>query len=87
MLLAVAAGCGGQSEGGYPDDAVERFVSECRRQASASASSCRCVIERLQVSMPYDEFQRADEALQANRAPAESSVAKLQAAANACIGS
>ena len=85
-LLAVAAGCGGEEDRGYPDEAVETFVAECRRQANASESSCRCVIEQLQVSMPYEEFEHADEALRANRAPAASSVGKLETAAKACVG-
>jgi hypothetical protein len=44
------------------------------------------VIERLQVSMPYEEFARAEDALRNDRAPTDASVAKLQAAAEACLG-
>jgi hypothetical protein len=85
VLVGSLAGCGGDDGSTYPDEAVEAFVSECRAQPKASEASCRCVIERLQVSMPYEEFRRADDALRNDRAPADASVAKLQAAAEACL--
>lgn len=88
--MAALAGCGGagdEEERGYPDEAVASFVAECSRQPNASESACRCVIERLQVSMPYEEFARADEALRAERSPDEAALEKLQAAAGGCLGS
>ena len=86
LLVAALAGCGGDDDQeDYPDEAIASFVSECRTQPGASESSCRCVIERLQVSMPYEEFARADEALREERAPDDSSVTKLQTAAEACL--
>jgi hypothetical protein len=85
VLVGSLAACGGEHESAYPDEAVEAFVSECRAQPNATEPSCRCVIERLQVSMPYDEFARADDALRNDRAPADASVAKLEAAAKACL--
>lgn len=86
VLAALAAGCGGgdDEESGYPPEAVESFVAECTKQPNASAESCRCVIERLQQSMPFSEFERADAALRENRTPEEGSVVKLQTAAEAC---
>ncbi len=85
MLLAGAAGCGGDGETGYPDEAVAAFVSECRKQPNATEAACRCVIGRLQVSMPYDEFERADAALREDRPPEEASLEKLQTAAAGCL--
>jgi hypothetical protein len=87
LVIAVAGlgGCGGDDGSTYPDEAVEAFVSECRAQPKASEASCRCVIERLQVSMPYEEFARADDALRDERAPEKASIEKLEAAAEACL--
>jgi hypothetical protein len=88
LVLAAAAlgACGGDDEEeGYPDAAVASFVSECRKQPNATESACRCVIERLQVSMRYDEFERADAALRGNRQPDEASLRKLQTAAEGCL--
>lgn len=80
------AGCGGggDEKSGYPDEAVETFVASCSKQPGASKEACRCVIDRLQVTMPYDEFVAADKAARENREPAAKSTAKLQAAADRC---
>jgi hypothetical protein len=90
--LAVAAaatalaGCGGgdDDKSGYPDKAVETFVSSCSKQPGASEEACRCVIDRLQVTMSYDEFVAADKAAREHREPTAASTAKLQAAADRC---
>ncbi len=87
LLVAGLAACGGNDgEDGYPEEAIASFVSECRTQPGATEASCRCVIERLEVSMPYEEYALADEALRDDRAPSEASVEKLQTAAEACLG-
>jgi hypothetical protein len=90
--LAVAAaavalaGCGGggETKSGYPDKAVKTFVASCSKQPGASQEACRCVIDRLQVTMPYDEFVAADKAARENREPKAASTAKLAAAAKGC---
>jgi len=84
--VAALAGCGGGDgdDGGYPQSAVDNFVGECRKQPGASEAACKCVVARLEETMPYDEFVAADKALRANREPAKRSLDKLQAAANRC---
>jgi hypothetical protein len=85
LAVAVAglAACGG-GEDSYPRESIDEFVKECTAQPRASERQCRCVIERLQESMPYEEFARTDEALTENRQPAAASLAKLRAAVAAC---
>ena len=85
IVAAVAlglAGCGGG--GGYPQEAIDRFVAECDAQPNTTGEQCRCVVDRLQATMPYEEFERADEALQDERAADDASLVKLQAAVEAC---
>ncbi len=86
LALAVAglAACGGNGEEGYPQESIDAFVQECRAQPNTSERQCRCVIERLQVTMPYEEFAEADVALKENRDPDEATLAKLRAAVTAC---
>jgi hypothetical protein len=87
-LLAIAlafalAACGGDADG-YPQESIDEFVRECDAQPNASEAQCRCVIARLQETMPFDEFERADRAL-ANQGPVdEASLAKLQQAVEVC---
>ena len=76
--------CGGGGEDGYPQESIDAFVQECRAQPNTSELQCRCVVERLQESMPYEEFERADVALKENRQPDEATLEKLRAAVTAC---
>jgi hypothetical protein len=75
--------CGGGDDG-YPREAVENFVAECDVQPNATERQCRCVIARLEETMPYDEFARADEALEQEQPVDEKSLAKLRQAVEAC---
>ena len=92
-LVVVLAGCNGgdgatpeteTGPAGYPQEAVANFVSECRAQPGATEAACRCVIDELQRTMPYEEFREADEALLEEREPDEAALEKLTEAAEAC---
>lgn len=78
------AACGGGGDDGYPQESIDAFVEECNAQPNTGERQCRCVVERLQETMPYEEFARVDEALKENREPDEASVEKLRAAVTAC---
>ena len=78
------AACGGGGEGGYPQESIDVFVKECNAQPNTSERQCTCVVERLQETMPYDEFARADKALKENQEPDQASLAKLREAITAC---
>jgi hypothetical protein len=78
------AACGGGGEDGYPQESIDAFVQECNAQPNTGERQCRCVVERLQETMPYEEFVRADEALKANREPDDGSLRRLRAAVTAC---
>ena len=78
------AACGGGGEDGYPQESVDAFVRECNAQPNTSERQCSCVVERLQETMPFDEFARADKALKENQEPDAASLTKLRAAIEAC---
>ena len=84
VLGLAACGGGGGGGDGYPQESIDLFVAECRAQPRTSERQCRCVVERLQQTMPYEEFAEADEALKEDREPAEASLEKLRAAVAAC---
>jgi hypothetical protein len=85
LALALVA-CGGDDDKeGYPEESVDAFVSECRKaQKGTTEEACRCVIEQLQKTMPYEEFKRADAALKENEPVDEASLVKLRTAAENC---
>ena len=78
------AACGGGGDDGYPQESIDAFVQECKAQPNTVERQCRCVVERLQETMPYEEFARADEALKEDLEPAAASLEKLRAAVTAC---
>ncbi len=84
LTVVGLAACGGSGEDGYPRESIDAFVQECKAQPNTVERQCRCVIERLEETMPYDEFAAADEALKANREPDQASLEKLRAAVTAC---
>ena len=84
LTVAGLVSCGGGGEDGYPQESVSAFVEECTAQPDTGERQCRCVVERLQETMPYEEFARADAALKDNRQPAAASLEKLRAAVTAC---
>jgi hypothetical protein len=84
VAVAGLAACGGGGEDGYPQKSIDTFVQECTAQPNTAEPQCHCIVERLQETMPYEEFARADAALKQNRAPAAASLEKLRAAVTAC---
>ena len=86
-LALALVGCGGgdDEDEGYPDEAVETFVSECQKaQKDTTEEACRCVIDHLQKTMPYEEFERADTALKNDEPVPQGSIVKLRVAADRC---
>ena len=85
LLAAVVAlaACGGGADG-YPQESIDAFVRECDAQPNASEAQCRCVIARLEETMPFEEFERADRALENEDPVDEASLAKLQQAVAVC---
>ena len=75
------------SEADASDAEIDRFVRECAAQPNTAERQCRCVVERLQETMPFDEFARADAALKENREPDAVSLEKLRSAVTACATS
>jgi hypothetical protein len=86
-VLVLALGACGDNDGdeGYPQESVDTFVAECQKaQKDTTEEACRCVIEHLQKTMPYEEFKRADAALKENEPVDEGSLVKLRTAAENC---
>jgi nitrous oxide reductase accessory protein NosL len=68
----------------YPAPVVQNFMKSCTAQPGATASYCRCTVEELQRTLPYDEFKSADAAIQkGGKAPAKARAA-IAAAIKKC---
>jgi hypothetical protein len=88
IVLAAAAlalaGCGGGDDTGYPDEAVDSFMEACTDQMGSTEEACRCVVDRLEQMLPYEEFAAADDAIREGRTPSENAAVKLQLAVEQC---
>ena len=79
-VLLVLGACGGDD--GYPPEVVDNFMESCTTQVGASRSYCRCAIDRLQESMPYEDFQAAEAQINAG---SEDLPQELQDAVDSCV--
>ena len=84
LALALAACGGGNGEEGYPEEAVSNFMNSCTAQQGATEAACRCVINELERTMPFEEFEETDKALREKRRPAAASQQKLTRAVQKC---
>jgi hypothetical protein len=71
MIVAAATFAAGCSNGSYPPQVVENFMSSCTAQPGATDAACSCAIERIQEEMTLDEFQAAEAEIQAGGSPPE----------------
>lgn len=72
VVVAVALGLGGCSREprhAYPPDVVENFVAACRTRAEERA--CRCAIDRLRDTFPYEQYRALDARMGTGELPPE----------------
>jgi hypothetical protein len=90
VAAAALAGCGGgdsDSSGhhGYSKSTEDTFIKSCTAQG-AKSSYCHCALNKIEVTVPYDEFQRADKELGSLKGAPSSTRQKFLAAIKACGG-
>jgi len=86
LALAAAvltAGCGSNGHARYPTNVEKVFLRACGA-GHQRPQACRCILSKLEDTVPFDEFRLADDALRnGGRAPAATRK-KVAAATNAC---
>lgn len=60
-VVALVAGCGGSSTGGFPASARTSFLNGCEQRASAAA--CTCEYDYITKHVSFSTFAAADKAL------------------------
>jgi hypothetical protein len=68
LLLAVT-GCSREPAYAYPPEFVENFVAACRTHAPEPA--CRCAIDRIRDTFPFEEFRDHDRRMADGTMPTE----------------
>lgn len=68
----------------YPSAAADRFVAACVETSGGGRAVCRCTIDHLRHTLPYERFAAADRALREGR-PLDPAVRRaFDRAAGAC---
>ena len=68
----------------YPQAAIDNFLDSCTAQPGATDSECECAIDEIQAELPYEEFEKVDEALREGRDPPADSREAINDAVQKC---
>lgn len=68
----------------YPKPVVDNFMKSCTDQPNATESYCRCTVEELQRTLPYDKFKAADAAIQRGGKASPEARKAIEAAIKKC---
>jgi len=82
------SGSGGDKKSGprypYPAGTVRTFVNSCAASAKGQRDVCQCTIDRLQETLPFDEFSTADKAIRADKPISPETRARIDDATENC---
>jgi outer membrane PBP1 activator LpoA protein len=85
-LALVLAACGKDAGGPvskYPKAAEQQFLKECKR-TSGRADACSCALEKLEQTVSYAEFKKADAAIRAGGKASGDTAKKISEATTSC---
>ena len=83
-LGLAACGGGGDDEPSYPADVKERFLAACSKSSKGKDEICRCTFSKIEDTVPFAEFNKADKALSGGGRADPATAEKLNAALKAC---
>jgi hypothetical protein len=88
LSLGLAA-CGGDdndSKAGskYPDDVRENFMKACEASSNGKTAACDCALKKLEETVSYDDFKKADEAIREGGEASGSTADRIQDAIKSC---
>ena len=97
LALAGAAGCGGDDGGSessskepggkYPEQVRKTFLDSCDSQPNATRKTCECALDKVEKTVSFDEFKKADEAIREDPNAKPPGYDKLIKAARECAKS
>jgi serine/threonine protein kinase len=71
----------------YPESVINAFVTACERTSGGQRKTCECAIGKLQDTLPYAEFEKADQALREGKSADPDAQKAITDATTSCIGS
>ena len=84
--LAGLGACGGDDSTatGYPSDVRDNFMRACKLNSSGNDTACRCILDRLEETVPYEDFKKADAAIRGGDKADADTGKKIAAATKGC---
>ena len=95
FALVGAVGCGddggrdssSEPGGKYPEEVRKTFLDSCDSQPNATRSTCECALDKVEKTVSFDEFKKADEAIREDPKARPPGYDKLIKAARECAKS
>ena len=100
VALAVAlvlAGCGGGDDGDetpamptvaagerYPAGVEDAYMASCQQTSGGRVEICRCTFDKIEATVPYEEFEKAEAAIRNFDAAPPATRRKLRRALESC---
>ena len=93
FALTGAAACGDDDGGSensakagneYPSQVRENFLKSCDAQPNASRSVCECTLDKVEKTVSYDDFKKADQAIRDDAGAKPKGYDQLVKAAETC---
>ena len=88
--LTALAGCGASSKTNsdkYPKEAVNNFTTQCVSSGGGTndvKDRCKCVIDKLQDRVKFDDFKKADDAIRNKKTPEKATIDAIDKAVSDC---
>lgn len=89
-LAAAALGlaaCGGSDDKRatpYPKAAQDNFLTACKTSSNGKEDACKCALSKLEETVPYADFARADAAIRAGDKATGETAKRISAAISGC---
>ena len=88
LSLGLAA-CGGDDNsssdnGKYPSQVEDNFLKACNATSHDKTEACKCALTKLEETLPYDDFKKADEAIRKGGSADPATQKTITAAIKAC---
>ena len=87
-LALTLSACGGDNSsnagGGYPKSAEDNFLAACKTASGGKEAVCKCALAKLEDTLSYADFKRADAAVRGGGKATGDTAKKLEDAISGC---
>jgi hypothetical protein len=82
--VGACGGDGGDERTRYPSAVEQNFTKACNASSKGKEDACKCALAKLEDTVPYAEFKKADDVIRGGGTADPATTDKLNAAIKAC---